>query len=72
MYSQLINGLSAEKYERASELIPETYGISKSSVSRSFKKAAEKLLRELLERDLSELDIMRYSLMGNILVRQIS
>ena len=58
VFSQLINGLSAGRYEQAAELVPETFGVSKGSVSRSFKRASEKRLRELLERDLSELDII--------------
>lgn len=58
VFSQLINGLSAGKYERAAELVPETFGISKGSVSRSFKRSSEKQLRELLERDLIDLDII--------------
>jgi len=58
VFSQLINGLSAGHYERAAELVPETFGLSKSSVSRRFKKATEKRLRELCERDLSEYDIV--------------
>lgn len=58
VFSQLINGLSAKRYEQASELVPEAFGISKSSVSRRFKNATEKRLRELCERDLSEYDIV--------------
>ena len=58
VFSQIINGLSAGKYERAAELVPETFGISKGSVSRSFKRSSEKRLREVLERDLRELDIV--------------
>jgi putative transposase len=58
VFLQLINGLSAGKYEQAAELVPATFGISKGSVSRSFKRSSEKKLRELLERDLSDLDII--------------
>lgn len=58
VFSQLINGLSAKRYEQVSELVPETFGIKKSSVSRRFKNATEKRLRELCERDLSEYDIV--------------
>ena len=58
VFSHLINGLSARRYEQASELVPETFGISKSSVSRRFKNATEKRLRELCERDLSDFDIV--------------
>jgi len=57
-FSHLINGLSAKRYEQAAEKIPETFGISKSSVARRFKKATEKRLRELCERDLSNYDIV--------------
>lgn len=58
VFSQLINGLSAGRYEKAAELVPETFGISKSTVSRRFKNATEKRLRELCERDLTEYDIV--------------
>jgi putative transposase len=57
-FSQLINGLSAGRYGEASEQVPETFGLSKSNVSKGFKKATEKRLRELLESDLSTLDIV--------------
>jgi len=67
VFSQLINGLSAGKYEQASELVPETFGIKKSSVSRSFKRSSEKKLRELLERDLSDLDIIAIFIDGKYL-----
>ena len=58
VFSHLIHGLSAKRYEQASELIPQTFGIKKSSVSRRFKNATEKRLRELCERDLGEYDIV--------------
>lgn len=58
VFSHLINGLSAGRYEQAAEIVPETFGISKSSVSRHFKNATEKRLREFCERDLSGYDIV--------------
>jgi transposase-like protein len=67
VFSQLINGLSAGRYERAAELIPETFGISKGSVSRSFKRSSEKRLREILERDLRELDVVAIFMDGKYL-----
>lgn len=67
VFSQLVNGLSAGSYGRACELVPETFGISPSSVSRSFKRATEKRLRELLERDLGELDIIAIFIDGKYL-----
>ena len=56
--SRVINGISQGKYERASEHVPETFGISKSSVSRKFIRASAKRLQEFLERDLSRHDIV--------------
>jgi transposase-like protein len=58
VFRQLINGMSAGRYEEAAELVPETFGVSKSSVSRRFKRATEQKLRELRERDLSQFDIV--------------
>lgn len=56
--SRVINGISQGKYERASEHVPETFGISKSSISRKFIRASAKRLQEFLERDLSAHDIV--------------
>lgn len=58
VYRALVNGLSSRRYEEVAEKIPETFGISKSSVSRRFKKATAARLAEVLERDLSKLDIV--------------
>ena len=56
--SRVINGVSQGKYERAAEHVPETFGISKSSVSRKFIRASAKRLQEFLTRDLSCHDIV--------------
>lgn len=56
--SRVINGVSQGKYERAAEHVPETFGISKSSVSRKFIRASAKRLQEFLTRDLSRHDIV--------------
>jgi len=54
----VLNGVSQRKYEKAASLIPETFGIKSSSVSRHFIKASARMLREFLERDLSGEDIV--------------
>lgn len=56
-YRSLINGLSARKYEQVAGMIPKTFGVGKTSVSRRFKAASGKKLQELMERDLSKEDI---------------
>lgn len=58
IFSQVLNGISTRKYEKAVEKIPETFGISKSSVSRKFIQASAKKLKELNNRDLSDQDII--------------
>lgn len=57
-FSRVINGISMGKYERAAESVPETFGISKSSVSRKFIRASAKRLEAFLSRDLSQYDIV--------------
>ena len=58
VYRALVSGLSSRRYEEVAERVPETFGISKSVVSRRFKNATALRLTEMLERDLSELDII--------------
>ena len=64
VFLQMINGISAKRYEQAAELVPETFGISKSSVSRRFKGATTQKLKDLCERDLSGYDIVAMFLDG--------
>lgn len=56
--SRVINGISQGKYERASEHVPETFGIKKTSICRKFIRASAKRLEEFLNRDLSAHDIV--------------
>lgn len=56
--SRVINGISQGKYSRAAEIVPETFGISKSAVSQKFIRASAKRLQEFLTRDLSKHDIV--------------
>ena len=48
VFRQLINGMSAGRYEEAAELVPETFGVSKSSVSRRFKRATGQKLKSMI------------------------
>ncbi|MBN4053222.1 IS256 family transposase [bacterium AH-315-L15] len=56
--AQVINGISARKFEKASTQIPSVFGIQKSSVSRKFIKASAKKLKAFQDRDLSSHDII--------------
>ena len=58
VFAQVLNGISTRKYEKAVEKIPETFGISKSSISQKFIKASAQKLKELNERDLHDQDII--------------
>lgn len=61
---RVINGISMRKYEEAALSIPETFGISRDSVSRRWIRASAKKLAELNERDLSAYDIVAIFLDG--------
>lgn len=54
----MLNGVSQRKYEKAAALIPETFGIKSSSVSRHFIRASALELKKFLGRDLSGDDIV--------------
>lgn len=56
--SCVINGISQGKYEQAAEHVPETFGISKSAISRKFIRASGRKLEEFMNRDLSGYDIV--------------
>ena len=58
VFAQVPNGISTRKYEKAVEKIPETFGISKSSISQKFIKASAQKLKELNERNLNDQDII--------------
>ena len=55
---RVINGISMRKYEEAALSIPETFGISRDSVSRRWIRASAKALAALNERSLSGHDIV--------------
>lgn len=64
IYRALMSGLSGRRYQEVAEVLPETFGVSKSAVSRRFKNATAQRLAELMERDLSKLDIVGIFLDG--------
>jgi transposase-like protein len=55
---RILLGLSCRNYESCAEAIPETFGLSSSTVSRRFKQASSRKLKELVERDLSVYDFV--------------
>ena len=70
LLSRVLNGISTRKYEKAAERIPETFGISKSSVSRKFIEGSAKQLKQLNERDLSQEDIAAIFIDGKCFAEQ--
>jgi transposase-like protein len=64
LFRKVLLGISCRDYEAAVEAVPGAIGLSKSSVSREFKKATAKQLKAFQERELSELDIVALFLDG--------
>ena len=62
--AKVLKGLSCRDYESCVEAVPETFGLSASTVSRRFKRASMKKLQELAERDLSGYDLVAIFLDG--------
>ena len=50
----MLGGLSCREYEAAAEVVPEAFGLAKSSVSGRFIRASARELRYLLERRLDD------------------
>jgi len=61
---KVLGGLSAREYERCAEAVPEAFGLSASTVSRRFKRASARKLRELSERRLEGYDLVAVILDG--------
>ena len=53
-FQRVINGLSHRKYARAALSVPETFGISKSSLSKRFVQGTTRKLKELGMGDIDE------------------
>lgn len=54
VFRKLLNGLSTHRYQECAELAPEVFGISASNLSRRFKYATARKLRQLQERRLDK------------------
>jgi transposase-like protein len=61
---KVLGGLSTREYERCAEAVPEAFGLSASTVSRRFKRATARKLRELTERRLETYDLVALLLDG--------
>lgn len=61
---KVLGGLSTREYERCAEAVPEAFGLSASSISRRFKRASARKLRELMERRLEGYDLVAVVLDG--------
>ena len=64
LVKQVLYGLSCRNYESASQKLPETIGMSASSISREFIEATAQRLKEFQQRDLSGLDLVALWLDG--------
>lgn len=58
LFRKVLLGISCRDYEAAVEAVPGAIGMSKSTVSREFKKATAARLKAFQERDLSGLDVV--------------
>ncbi len=64
---KVLYGLSSRQYEKVAETVPESFGLSASSVSRRFIKSSKNKLQELEERRLEKYDIVSILLDGKSL-----
>ena len=64
LFRKVLLGISWRDYEAAVEAVPGAIGLSKSTVSREFKKATAAKLKEFQERDLSGYDVVALVLDG--------
>jgi len=64
LFRKVLLGISCRDYEAAAEAVPGAIGLSKSTVSREFKKATAHQLKAFQERDLSQYDVVAVFLDG--------
>jgi transposase-like protein len=58
VFKKILAGLSCRQYQACAEAIPETFGLSASTLSRRFIQSSAKQLEKLMERDLSGQDFV--------------
>ena len=61
---RMLKGIATRNYETCAETVPETFGLSSSSVSRRYVKASARKLAEFQERSLEEHDLVALFLDG--------
>jgi transposase-like protein len=64
LLQRLLHGLACRQYEACAEVVPQTFGLSASAVSRRFIRATAHQLRRFQERDLSDYDLVALVLDG--------
>ena len=64
LFRKVLLGISCRDYEAAVEAVPGAIGLSKSTVSREFKRATAAKLKEFQGRDLSGYDVVAFVLDG--------
>ncbi|KAA0227678.1 IS256 family transposase [candidate division KSB1 bacterium] len=67
LFVRILHGLSCLHYRRAAQLVPQAFGLSKSSISRRFVRASEKKLQALLHRRLDSHEFVALVLDGKTL-----
>lgn len=67
LFVRILRGLSCRHYRRAAQLVPQAFGLSKSSISRRFVRASEKKLKALLHRRLDSHEFVALVLDGKTL-----
>ncbi len=70
LFQRVISGLAARRYADCAALVPQTFGLSSSNVSRRFVKASAQRLAQFQERDLSDLDIGALFIDGKTFARE--
>jgi len=66
LLGRILLGLSCRDYRKCTEMIPEAFGLSASSISRRFIKASSRKLKELKERRLEHLDLAGLVIDGKV------
>jgi transposase-like protein len=70
LIKKIIFGISQKNYSEVSRLTAESFGLSQSSISKSFVEESKKLLSEFEERDLGKYDFVGLAIDGKYLRKQ--
>ena len=64
LLKKMLHGLSCRRYRECSEMVPEVFGLSPSTVSRRFIRASARKLKKLMERKLDSYELVATVLDG--------